>query len=223
MFHPAEALGGIERSGWFGMVLLTRSFAVKCVKLCNHEPMEGTAAVTACAEGLGAPELPVLNPEETLEPVTAPQAVKESQQQAEEAVQGYACLPWRVEAVDSSSGPSWNNEVSNYIAAAACGISPAFHGSCIVHHGEQQLYGRLKHCTGLFINAPWLRKLVCQELRKLHATSPHADCPVGCLVMSRVPYTLASYSGDPKELDAGDLNKRERESYARRGVQCPPA
>ena len=117
-------------------------------------------------------------------------------------------MPWRVEAVDSSSGPSWNNEVSNYIASAACGIAPAYHGSCVVHHGEQQLYSRLKHCNGLFINAPWLRQLVCQELRKLHGSSPHDESPVGCLIMTRVPYTLASYPGDPRELDAGELDRQ---------------
>ena len=170
--------------------------------------MEGTATVVA--EGAGAPaELPVLNPEETLEPVTDPvavPAVKASQQHEQE--QGYTCLPWRVEAVDSSRGPRWDGEVDNYRAAAACGISPAFHGSCIVHHGEQQLYGRLKHCTGLFINAPWLRNLVCKELRKLHASSPHTENPVGCLVMTRVPHTLASYDGDPRGLDAKDLNRQ---------------
>ena len=121
MFHPAEALEGIDQSGWYGMVLLTKSFAVKCVKLCN-EPisMEGTA--TVIAEGAGAPELPVLNSEETLEPITNPPALKASQHEQE---QGYTCLPWRVEAVDSSKGPSWENEVANYMAAAACGIAPA--------------------------------------------------------------------------------------------------
>ena len=212
MFHPAKALEGVDKSGWSGMVLLTKSFAVKCVKLCN-EPisMEGTA--TVIAEGTGAPaELPVLNPEETLEPVTDPVAAlavkanKTIQQQQEQG--GYTCLPWRVEAVDSSRGPRWDGEVDNYIAAAACGISPAFHGSCIVHHGEQQLYGRLKHCTGLFINAPWLRNLVCTELRKLHASSPHTENPVGCLIMTRVPHTLASYDGDPRGLDGKDLNRQ---------------
>ena len=172
MFHPAEALEGIDKSGWYGMVLLTKSFAIKCVKLCN-EPISVEGTATVIAEGAGAPaELPVLNSEETLQPVTdpgtAPPAVNEaSQRQQEQAVQGYTCLPWRVEAVDSR-GPSWENEVSNYMAAAACGISPAYHGSCIVHHGEQQLYSRLKNCTGLFLNAPWLRNLVCTELRKLH-------------------------------------------------------
>ena len=193
------------------MVLLTRSFAVKCVKLCN-EPMSMEGTATVIAEGGGAPaELPVLDSEETLEPVTDPVAApavikaRTIQQQQE---QGYSCLPWRVEAVDSSRGPSWENEVSNYMAAAACGISPAYHGSCIVHHGEQQLYGRLKNCTGLFLNAPWLRNLVCTELRKLHGSSPHTESPVGCLIMTRVPYTLASYPGDPRELDAKDLNRQ---------------
>jgi hypothetical protein len=207
MFHPAEALEGIDKSGWYGTVLLTKSFAVKCVKLCNEPqfPMEGTATTVIAEGGAGAPELPVLSSEETLEPVTAPAAVKTSQQH--EAVQGYTCLPWRVEAVDNR-GPSWENEVSNYMAAAACGISPACHGSCIIHHGEQQLYGRLKNCTGLFINTPWLRKLVCQELRKLHGSSPHTDSPVGCLIMTRVPHTLASYDGDPQGLDAKDLNRQ---------------
>ena len=201
MFHPAEALEGIDKSGWYGMDLLTKTFAVKCVKLCNEPiPMEGTA--TVIAEGAGAPELPVLNPEETLEPVTDPvaaPAVKASQHEQE---QGYTCLPWRVEAVDSSRGPSWDNEVSNYMAAAACGISPAFHGSCIVHHGaEKQLYHRLKNCNGLFLNAPWLRNLICTQLRKLHGSSPHAESPVGCIIMTRVPHTLANYDGDPRELD----------------------
>ena len=208
MFHPAGVLEGVERSGWYGMVLLTKSFAVKCVKLCNHEPgmLQGTAT-TVIAEGCaGAPELPGLNPEETLEPITNPPAVKASQQQAEETVQGYACLPWRVAAVDSSKGPSWEQEVANYMAAAACGISPAYHGSCIIHHSEKQPYSRLKNCTGFFINAPWLRNLVCTELRKLHSSSPHTDSPVGCFMMTRVPYTLASYPGDPQGLDAKDLN-----------------
>ena len=209
MFHPAEALEGVDRSGWYGTVLLTSTFAVKCVELCN-EPisMEGTA--TVIAEGAGAPaELPVLNPEETLEPVTEPvaaPAVKASQQQ--ENVQGYTCLPWRVEAVDSSKGPSWEQEVANCITAAACGISPAYHGSCVVHHGEKQMYSRLKNCTGLFLNAPWLRNLVCTELQKLHASSPHTENPVGCLVMTRVPHTLANYNGNPQGLDARDLNKQ---------------
>ena len=105
MFHPAEALETVDRSGWFGMVLLTKSFAVKCVKLCNLPPVIEGSAVTACAEGCAAAaELPVLDPEETLEPVTAPApAVKACSQQ--EAVQGYACLPWRVSPVDSR-GPS---------------------------------------------------------------------------------------------------------------------
>jgi hypothetical protein len=208
LFHRAEVLEGVDKSGWFGMVLLTKSFVVKCVKLCNEPlPMEGTA--TVIAEGAGAPELPVLNSEETLEPVTAsaPAVKAASIQQGQEAVQGYTCLPWRVEAVDSSKGPSWDNEVSNYRAAAACGVSPAFHGSCIIHHGDKQLYARLKNCTGLFLNAPWLHNLVCTELRrKLHGSSPHTESPVGCLVMSRVPYTLASYHGDPQGLDAKDLN-----------------
>ena len=211
MFHPAEGLEGIDRSGWYGMVLLTKTFAVKCVKLCNEAlPMEGTA--TVIAEGGAAPaELPVLNPEETLEPVTYPvaaPAVKAKTIQHEQEQGGYTCLPWRVEAVDSSRGPSWDGEVDNYRAAAACGISPAFHGSCIIHHGEQQLYGRLKNCTGLFLNAPWLRNLVCTQLRKLHGSSPPTENSVGCLVMTRVPHTLASYSGDPRELDAKELNRQ---------------
>jgi hypothetical protein len=203
-------LEGIDKSGWYGMVLLTRSFAVKCVKMCN-EPisMEGTA--TVIAEGGAAPaELPVLNSEETLEPVTtdpvAAPAVKGNLIQ-QESVQGYSCLPWRVEAVDSR-GPSWDNELSNYMAADACGISPAFHGSCIIHHGEKQLYGRLKNCTGLFLNAPWLRNLICTQLRNLHGSSPHTHNPVGCLLMTRVPYTLASYDGDPRGLDANELEKQ---------------
>ena len=49
---------------------------------------------------------------------------------------------------------------------------------------------------------------MCTQLRKLHGTSSHPESPVGCLVMSRVPYTLASYPGDPKELDAKDLDKQ---------------
>ena len=209
MFHPAEALEGVDKSGWYGMVLLTRSFAVKCVKLCNTPlSVEGTAT-TVIAEGASAPELPVLNSEETLEPVTAPApAVKAKAIQQEQQEQGYSCLPWRFEAVDSRGGPSWENELANYMAAAACRISPAFHGSCIVHHGEQQLYGRLKNCNGLLINAPWLRKLVCQALRKLHASSPHAESPVGCLIMTRVPHTLANYDGDPQGLDAKELDRQ---------------
>ena len=207
MFHPAEALEGIDKSGWYGIVLLTKSFAVKCVKLCNEPlPMEGAA--TVIAEGAGAPEVPVLNSEETLEPVTAPAPAAVEASQQHEAVQGYTCLPWRVEAVDSSRGPSWDGEVNNSRAAAACGISPAFHGSCIIHHGEKQLCSRLKNCTGLFLNARWLRNLVCTELRKLHGSSPHTESPVGCLIMTRVPYTLSSYDGDPKELDAKDLNRQ---------------
>ena len=106
MFHPAEALECVDRSGWYGMVLLTKSFAVKCVKLCNEPiPMEGTA--TVIAEGGGAPaELPVLNPEETLEPVTHPVAAPAAKAETiqDEQEQGYNCLPWRVAAVDSSKG-----------------------------------------------------------------------------------------------------------------------
>jgi hypothetical protein len=206
MFHAAEALEGVDKSGWYGMVLLTRSFAVKCVKLCN-EPLSMEGTVTAELGGCTAPELPVLNPDETLEPVTA-QAAADKAASTQQEEQGYTCLPWRVEAVDSSRGSSWEHEVANYITAAACGVSPALHGSCIIHHGEKQMYGRLKNCTGLFLNAPWLRNLLCKELRRLHASSPHTESPVGCLVMSRLPHTLASYPGDPKGLDAKELDRQ---------------
>ena len=210
MFHAAEALEGVDKSGWYGMVLLTRSFAVKCVKLCN-EPISMEGTVTAELGGCTAPELPVLSRDETLEPVTAPVAADtkaaSTHKQSEEAVQGYTCLPWRVEAVNNR-GPSWEHEVANYITAAACGISPPYHGSCIIHHGEKQMYGRLKNCTGMLLNAPWLRNLICMSLRKLHSSSPHTESPVGCLIMTRVPYTMASYPGDPHELDATDLERQ---------------
>ena len=89
MFHPAEALEGVDRSGWYGMVLLTKSFAVKCVKLCN-EPISVEGTATVIAEGRGAPaELLVLNSEETLEPVTAQPAVKAKAIQQEQQEQGY--------------------------------------------------------------------------------------------------------------------------------------
>jgi hypothetical protein len=101
----------------------------------------------------------------------------------------YIEMPWCFTTAMQQHA-SFQDDLAATRLAAAVGISPKFHGSCIVSHSAGALYSRLEYVTGLLTSCFWLRELITTELARLHSTSPHTQCPVGVIVTGRAQFRL---------------------------------
>jgi hypothetical protein len=99
----------------------------------------------------------------------------------------YIEMPWSFMTVQPvHQHASFQDDLAATRLGAAVGISPRFHGSCIVNHSaDGALYCNLNYVTGLLTSCTWMRQLITNELAKLHHTSPHINSPFGVLVTSR--------------------------------------
>jgi hypothetical protein len=101
----------------------------------------------------------------------------------------YIEMPWCFTTAMQQHA-SFQDDLAATRLAAAAGIPPKFHGSCIVSHTAGALNSRLEYVTGLLTSCFWLRKLITTELPRFHNTSIHTQCPVGVIVTGRSEYRL---------------------------------
>ena len=181
-----------------------------CAPAPPHAPLPAaTPTHTPIEPSLSAPSVVVL-PVEV--PCPAPKKVTTrsvlTNMPTQEDINGAAYgfwveLPWRFEWDGNLPRcVRFDEEVSRTQLAASCGISPSYHGCCLVGHSSPcSLYDRIKYPTGILLSCLWLHALIKDELRKLHGTSPHTGCPIGVIVTSRAQCTLANMTPEA----AGEL------------------
>jgi hypothetical protein len=218
LFTAPQRVLSVDRTGCHGVVLLTETLAVKCVKL--GFVMVAQAATPPTVIAPPSTRLPEAIPEylvfceETLKPAPITPPYNETPaaaphpsmtrtllnrmptpEEAKGALDGYwVQMPWRWQYDgDMERVPRFDHEISRCQLAASARISPAYHGSCVLMHSGNSLYDRVKFPTGIILSqCTWLHPILRRELSKLHHTSPHKDNPTGVIVMSRCDYTLAN-------------------------------
>ena len=208
-YYQPQKLHRVE-AGYYSRVLILDDLAVKLVKLGYIVVKSGESAPPAVPPEMVCCNTETLQPPSLTEvappplPPPPPTRTLLTRMPAPEDVSGapdgfYVELPWQFtynDATELSRMPRYNQEVNRLQLAASVGISPAYHGSAIVMHGPQHMYGRIKYATGLMLALPWLHSIICRELARLHPTSPYSQAPVAAILMDRCDFTLANMSSD---------------------------
>lgn len=213
VFKAAQGVLSVDRSGCYGVVILTETLAIKCVNLGFVLVTKDALAPTVieppaaevvpsdlvfCADTLRAEPPPPAAAAAAQRALTRTLLDRmPTAEEARAAIDGYwAELPWRWPYQgDLERVARYDQELSRSQLAARKGVSPAYHGSCILFHSSKALYDRVKFPTGAVLSQyPWLHPLLQRELTKLHETSPHTANPLGVLISSRCDHTLANMS-----------------------------
>ena len=208
----------VDKAGLHGVVLLTKNLAVKLVKLAflitKKVPVPLSVA-TVVQTGMSEPPTAILFTDEPLGvrgetpdhvpgPTTPAAVPLEVQYRSETKLVYYpthadiegACtgewleLPW--EAADYSiplrSMPKFCEELNSTKLAASIGVSPAFHGACIVFDAGK----RFRYCNGLLLSCAWLHDTIRQHL------DARSSNPVGIIVTRRCELTLGRSQLNPE-------------------------
>ena len=100
-------------------------------------------------------------------------------------------LPWQAGdySIPLRSMPKFSEELNSTKLAASIGVSPAFHGSCIVFDAGK----RFRYCNGLLLSCAWLHDTIRQHL------DARSTNPVGVIVTRRCELTLGRSQLSPEK------------------------